>query len=89
MNLFIGKIFKESDKFKQALIKAIKIAFFFKSTNHKRNIFKLLLTMIQDGIIIMSVFVLYSNQKEHCGYVYSILLLSKCNNMEKEYNILI
>ena len=35
MNLFIGEIFKESDKFMQASIKAIKIALFFKSTNNK------------------------------------------------------
>jgi len=35
MNLFVGKIFKESDKFKQASIKAIKIALYFKSSLHK------------------------------------------------------
>lgn len=35
MNLFIGEIFKESEKFKEASIKAIKIALFFKSSNNK------------------------------------------------------
>ncbi|GBC24452.2 ribonuclease H-like domain-containing protein [Rhizophagus irregularis DAOM 181602=DAOM 197198] len=35
MNLFVGEIFKESEKFKQASIKAIKIALYFKSSLHK------------------------------------------------------
>jgi hypothetical protein len=35
MNLFVGEIFKESDKFKQAAIKAIKMALYFKSSNNK------------------------------------------------------
>ncbi|CAB4398255.1 unnamed protein product [Rhizophagus irregularis] len=35
MNLFVGKIFKESEKFKQASIKAIKIALYFKLSLHK------------------------------------------------------
>jgi hypothetical protein len=35
MNLFVGEIFKESNKFKQASIKAIKIALYFKSSNNK------------------------------------------------------
>lgn len=35
MNLFVGEIFKESDTFKQASIKAIKIALYFKSPNNK------------------------------------------------------
>ena len=35
MNLSLGEIFKESDKFKQASIKAIKMALYFKSPNNK------------------------------------------------------
>jgi hypothetical protein len=35
MNLFIGEIFKESDRFKQASTKAIKIALYFKSSINK------------------------------------------------------
>jgi hypothetical protein len=35
MNLFVGEIFKESNQFKQASIKAIKIALYFKSSNNK------------------------------------------------------
>ena len=35
MNLFIGEIFKESDRFKQASAKAIKIALYFKSSINK------------------------------------------------------
>jgi len=35
MNLFVGEIFKESDKFKQASAKAIKIALYFKSSLNK------------------------------------------------------
>ncbi|CAB4432851.1 unnamed protein product [Rhizophagus irregularis] len=35
MNLFVGEIFKESEKFKQASIKAIKIALYFKLSLHK------------------------------------------------------
>ena len=38
MNLFLGEIFKESDKFKQASVKAIKIALYFKSSNNKHFI---------------------------------------------------
>ncbi|GES91435.1 ribonuclease H-like domain-containing protein [Rhizophagus clarus] len=35
MNLFVGEIFKESDRLKQASMKAIKIALYFKSPNNK------------------------------------------------------
>jgi len=35
MNLFVGEIFKESDRFKQASVKAIKIALYFKSSINK------------------------------------------------------
>ncbi|EXX77471.1 hypothetical protein RirG_023440 [Rhizophagus irregularis DAOM 197198w] len=35
MNLFVGEIFKESEKFKQVSIKAIKIVLYFKSSLHK------------------------------------------------------
>jgi len=35
MNLFVGEIFKESNEFKQASIKAIKVALYFKSPNNK------------------------------------------------------
>ncbi|CAG8582835.1 4007_t:CDS:2 [Ambispora gerdemannii] len=35
INLCIGEIFKESEEFKQASIKAIKIALYFKSSNNK------------------------------------------------------
>jgi hypothetical protein len=38
MNLFIGEIFKESAKFRQASIKAIKIALYFRSSNNKHFI---------------------------------------------------
>ena len=38
MNLFLDEIFKESDKFKQASVKAIKIALYFKSSNNKHFI---------------------------------------------------
>lgn len=72
MNLFVGEIFKESDKFKQASVKAIKIALYFKSSNnkhfigqlrslqrkHMENMFKLLLAMIQGGIVTINVFIL-------------------------------
>ena len=34
----MGEIFKESDKFKQTSVKAIKIAFYFKSSNNKHFI---------------------------------------------------
>src|SRR5436190_2726491 len=42
MNLFVGEIFKESDKFKQASVKAIKISLYFKSSNNKYFIGQLL-----------------------------------------------
>ena len=72
MNLFVGEIFKESDRFKQASTKTIKIALYFKSLINKYfidqlwtlqkelygNIFKLQLVMIQDEIAIMNVFIL-------------------------------
>ena len=35
MNFFVGEIFKESNRFKQASIKAIKIALYFKSSINK------------------------------------------------------
>jgi hypothetical protein len=100
MNLFIGEIFNEPDKFKQASIKANKIALFFKSTNNKYT------------NILLGNFVLYKkdsygkyiqiaigddtrwNSQYECFRTLvkskgTLRVCSKCNNMENEYNFLI